>query len=62
MISPTVGMQFRHKTWQGTDGKPLTYCVTAVRKGAAYIKAEGEQKAKEYVLVEDWHKVYGGPA
>lgn len=61
-MAPTVGQRFLHKYWTGPDGKPLAYQVTAIRGGTAYIRADGERKAKEAVDLRRWAKVYGAPA
>jgi hypothetical protein len=62
MNTPKLGARFFHKTWRDTNGQPLVYQVTALRDGGAYIRADGEKKAKEFVALDRWAKVFGAAA
>lgn len=59
MSVPSVGVRFAHKYWTDKDGTPIVFEVTAVRNGVAYIRAEGERKAKELVPLARWGRVCG---
>lgn len=60
-MAPRVGLRFLHKYWTDNQGQPLVYEVTAIRRGSAYIRLLGENKAKESVSLDRWPQVFGSP-
>jgi len=58
-MKPHIGLRFLHKYWRDANNVPLVYRVSSIRRGVAYFCEDGATRAKEFVPVDQFHKVFG---